>query len=98
VVFRVDLRVAAADLLPPAEPFVVVLARLGAAFFVAEGRFLRLGGFSVVPVTTSATLLAALDTLSMTASMPVLAASVIVPRTPSCFSLSMLFTSRRVTL
>jgi hypothetical protein len=50
-VFRVDLRVAAADLLPPAERFafarlVVVLPRLAVAFFVVE-RLLCLRGFSI---------------------------------------------------
>jgi hypothetical protein len=85
--------VAAAERVPARFAFprlVIVLPRLAVAFFLVE-RFLRLRGFSVVPVTASATLLAALDTPSMTASMPVLAASVIVPRTLS-FSLSMLFT------
>jgi len=67
---------------------VLVVPRLAAAFFVVE-RFLRLRGFSVVPVTASAMLVAALDTPSMAASMLVLAVSAIVPRTPS-FSLSML--------
>jgi hypothetical protein len=81
-VFRVDLRVAAADLLPPAERFafarfVVVLPRLAAAFFVVEG-FLRLRGFSAVPVTASAMLVAALETPSMAASTPVLVASVML--------------------
>jgi hypothetical protein len=94
-VFRVDLRVAAADLLPPAERFVfarlvVVLPRLAVAFFVVE-RLLCLRGFSVVPVTTSAMALAALETPSIAASMLVLAVSTIVPITPS-FSLSMPFT------
>jgi hypothetical protein len=93
---RVPLRVAAADLallvvvrfaLPR---LVVVLPRLAAALFVVE-RLLRLRGFSVPPVTASAMALAALDTPSIAASMPVLAASAIVPRTPSSFSLSMLF-------
>jgi len=95
-VFRVDLRVAAADLLPPAERFVfarlvVVLPRLAVAFFVVE-RLLCLRGFSVVPVTASAMALAALETPSIAASMLVLAVSAIVPKTPS-FSLSMPFTS-----
>jgi hypothetical protein len=71
---------------------VVVLSRLAAAFFVVEG-FLLLRRFSVVPVTASAIALAALDTPSVAASMPALAASAIVPRTPSSFSLSMVFTS-----
>jgi hypothetical protein len=88
--------VAAVDRLPRAERFafprlVVVLARVAAAFFVV---FLRLRGFSV-PVTASTMFVAALDTPSMAASMLVLAASTIVPRTdvpcPS-FSSSMLFT------
>jgi hypothetical protein len=102
VAFRVLLRVAAAEpvlLLLGRFAFprlVVVLPRLVAAFFVVE-RFLRFRGFSVVPVTASAMAFAALDTPSIAASMPVLAASAIVPRTPS-FSLSMLFTSLRVTL
>jgi hypothetical protein len=101
VAFRVLLRVAAAEpvlLLLGRFAFprlVVVLPRLVAAFFVVE-RFLRFRGFSVVPVTASAMAFAA-DTPSIAASMPVLAASAIVPRTPS-FSLSMLFTSLRVTL
>jgi hypothetical protein len=69
----------------------VVLRRAAAGFFVVE-RFLRFRGFVVVPVTASAMLVAALDKPSVTASMPVLAASAIVPRTPSSFSLSMLFT------
>ena len=73
---------------------VAVLRRLAAVFFVAD-RFLRLRGFLLVPVTASAMLVAALDTPSIAASMPVLAASTIVPRTPS-FSLSMPFTSLRV--
>ena len=95
-VFRVDLRVAAADLLPPAERFVfarlvVVLPRLAVAFFVVE-RLVCLRGFSVVPVTASAMALAALETPSIAASMLVLAVSAIVPRTPS-FSLSIMFTS-----
>jgi hypothetical protein len=86
---------AAVDRLVPVERFalarlVLVLPRLAAAFFVVE-RFLR--GFSVVPVTASAMLVAALDKPSVTASMPVFAASVTVPRTPASFSLSMLFTS-----
>jgi hypothetical protein len=94
--FRVDLRVAAADLLPPAERFafarlVVVLPRLAVAFFVVE-RLLCLRGFSIVPVTASAMALAALETPSIAASMLVLAVSAIVPKTPS-FSLSMPFTS-----
>jgi hypothetical protein len=94
----VDLRVAAADLLPPAERFVfarlvVVLPRLAVAFFVVE-RLLCLRGFSVVPITASAMALAALDTPSIAASMLVLAVSAIVPKTPS-FSLSMPFTSFR---
>ena len=98
-VLRVDLRVDAAGRLAPAERFafarlVVVLPRLAAAFLVV-GRLLRLRGFFVVPVTASAMLVAALDTPSMAASIPVFAASVIVPRTPS-FSLSMLFTFLRV--
>jgi hypothetical protein len=98
VALRVLLRVAAAEavlLLIPRR--VVVLPRLVAAFLVVE-RLVRLRGFSVVPVTASAIALAALDTPSMAASMPVLAASVIVPRTPSSFSLSMLSTSLSVTL
>jgi hypothetical protein len=95
-VFLVDLRVAAAE---PAlfvlrrfafARLVVVLPRPAAAFFVVE-RFLGLRGFSV-PVTASAMLVAAPDIPSTAASMLVLAASAIVPRTPS-FSLSMLFTS-----
>jgi hypothetical protein len=77
---------------------VVVLPRLAVAFFLVK-RLLRLLGFSVVPVTASAMLVAALDTPSMAVSMPVLAASAIVPRTdvpcPS-FSSSMLFTFLRV--
>ena len=102
VAFRVLLRVAEAEavlLLLGRFAFprlVVVLPRLAAAFFVVE-RLLRLRRFSVVPVTASAIALAALDTPSMAASMPVLAASVIVPRTPS-FSLSMMSTFLRVTL
>jgi hypothetical protein len=102
VAFRVLLRVAAAEPVPLllgrfAFPrLVVVLLRLVAAFFVVE-RLLRLRGFLVVPVTASAMLFAALDKPSVTASMLVLAASAIVPRTPS-FSLSMLSTSLRVTL
>ena len=100
VAFRVLLRVAAADAvlrLRFAFPRrVVVLPRLAAAFFVV-GRFLLLRGLSVVPVTASAMALAALDTPSIAASIPVLAVSAIVPRTPS-FSSSMLFTSLRVTL
>jgi hypothetical protein len=68
--------VAAVDRLPRAERFafprlVVVLARLAAAFFVV---FLRLRGFSVPPLTASITVVAALDTPSMAASTPVLAA------------------------
>ena len=95
-----DLRVAAADRLPLVERFalprrVVVRFRVADVFFVVE-RFLRLRGFVVVPVTASAMLVAALDKPSVTASMPVFAASVMVPRTPSSFSLSMLFTSLRV--
>jgi hypothetical protein len=102
-VFRVDLRVAAAERLPPAERFAfprlvvvprrlaVVFRRPAAAFFVVE-RLLCLGGFSVVPVTASAMALAALETPSIAASMLVLAVSAIVPKTPS-FSLSMPFTS-----
>ena len=95
-VLRVDLRVAAADRLPAVERFafarlVVVLPRLAVAFFVVE-RLFRLLGFSVVPATASAMLVATLDTPSMAASMLVLAVSAIVPRSPS-FSLSMLFTS-----
>ena len=92
MVFRVDLRVAAAErvLLVLARfafvRLVVVLPR-PAAFVLAEG-FLRLRGFFVVPVTVSAMALAALDTPSIAASMPVLAASAIVPRTPSSFSSS----------
>ena len=103
VALRVLLRVAVAEavlLLLDRFAFprrVVVLPRLAAAFFVVEG-LLRLRGFSVGPVTASAIALAALDTPSMAASMPVLAASVIVPSTPSSFSLSMLSTSLRVTL
>jgi hypothetical protein len=69
-------RVAEADFLPPAERFafprlVIVLPRLAAFFEV----FLRLGHFTVVPVTASAMALAALDIPSVTASMLVLAAS-----------------------
>ena len=93
VVFRVLLRVAVAEL----RRFGLALPRLAAPFFVVE-RFLRLRGFSVGPVTAPAMALAALDIPSMAASMPVLAGSAIVPRTPSSFSLSMLFTSLRVTL
>ena len=103
MVFRVDLRVAAADRLPPVERWVVVVLRRvavfrrrpAAAFFVVE-RFLRLWGFFVVPATASAMLVAALDKPSVTASMLVFAASAIVPRTPPSFSLSMLFISLRV--
>ena len=75
---------------------VAVLRRLAAVFFVAD-RFLRLRGFLLVPVTASAMLVAALDTPSIAASMLVLAVSVIVPRMPRSLSLSMLFTSLRVT-
>jgi hypothetical protein len=75
-VFRVDLRVAAAELV------LLVLVRFAfpRAFFVDE-RVLRLRGFSVLPVTASTMLVAALDTPSIVASMLVLAASVIVFRT-----------------
>jgi hypothetical protein len=101
-VFRVDLRVAAADRLPLVERFalprrIVVRFRVADLFFVDEG-FLRLGRLAVVPVTVSAMLLAALDKPSVTASMPVFAASVMVPRTPSSLSLSMLLTSLPVIL
>jgi hypothetical protein len=96
VAFRVLLRVAAAVLLLMGRfafpRLIVVLPRLVAAFFVVE-RLPRRRGFSVVPVTASAMALAALDTPSMAASMPAFAVSVIVPRTPSSFSLSMLSTS-----
>jgi hypothetical protein len=88
VPLRVLLRVAA-----DFPRLLVELPLLAAAFFVVE-RFLLLRGFSAVPVTASAIALAALDTPSTAASMLVLAASAIVPRTPSSFSLSMLFTSR----
>ena len=80
-VFRVDLRVAAvAPVLVVPERFVfprlvlaffrlvVVLRRPAAAFFVVE-RFLVFRGFSVVPVTASVMLVAALDTPSIAASM-----------------------------
>jgi hypothetical protein len=93
VAFRVLLREAAAEAVflvlgRFAFPRLLLLPRLAAAFLVVE-RLLRRRGFSVVPVTASAMALTALDTPSIVASMPVLAASVIVPRTPSSFSLSM---------
>jgi len=95
----VDLRVAAVDRFAPAERFalprVLVFRTRLAPFFVVE-RFLR-RGFDVVPVTASAMLVAALDKPSVTASMLVLAASATVPRTPSSFSLSMLFLPSCVT-
>jgi len=94
-----DLRVVAAELVLlvlARFAFVrLVVALLRPAAFVLDEGFLCLRGFFVVPVTTSTMLVAALDTPSMAASMLVLAASAIVPRTPSFF-LSMLFTSLRV--
>jgi len=85
--------VAAEDRFLPAERFallgLVVLPRLGAAAFLVV--FLRLRGFSGLPVKASVMAVATLDTPSMAASMLVLAASDMVPSTPSSFSLSMLF-------
>ena len=84
VAFRVLLRVAAAEAVflvlgRFAFPRLLVLPRLAAAFLVVERR----RGFLLVPVTASAIALAALDNPSVAASMPDLAVSAIVPRTPS---------------